>query len=217
MNTEVITHSQRFPISGYLKLTKPSIIYLLVLTSATAMFLAEGFSGNLLKVVFGLLGIGLIASSSAAINQILDVEVDSKMARTKNRPLVKGEISVSSAKIFSGVLLITGSVILLVFINQLTLVLTLLTWAFYSFLYTKILKFAGTQNIVIGATGTVKGDIEFGNNLRTENGADIDGYIKKTNSSKSKLTGDFLFKKKDKKETPETEERPDVVNKEAIA
>ena len=45
----------------------------------------------------------------------------------------------------------------------------------------------------------------------------LDGYIKKTNSSKSKLTGDFLFKKKDKKEAPESEERPDVVNKEAIA
>ena len=74
------------------------------------------------------------------------------------------------------------------------------------------------QNIVIGATGTVKGDIEFGSNLRTENGADIDGYIKKTNSSKSKLTGDFLFKKKEKKETSEnSEERPEVVNKEAIA
>ena len=73
------------------------------------------------------------------------------------------------------------------------------------------------QDIVIGATGTVKGDIEFGNNLRTENGADIDGYIKKTNSSKSKLSGDFLFKKKDKKEASETEERPDVVNKEALA
>ena len=67
------------------------------------------------------------------------------------------------------------------------------------------------------STGTVKGDIEFGVNLKTENGADIDGYIKKTNSSKSKLTGDFLFKKKDKKDTPETEERPEVVNKEAIA
>ena len=72
------------------------------------------------------------------------------------------------------------------------------------------------QNIVIGATGTVKGDIEFGNNLRTENGADIDGYIKKTNT-KSKLTGDFLFKKKEKKEPSESEDRPDVVNKEAIA
>ena len=73
------------------------------------------------------------------------------------------------------------------------------------------------QDIVIGATGTVKGDIEFGNNLKTENGADIDGYIKKTNKSKSTLTGDFLFKKKDKKETSENEERPEVVNKEALA
>ena len=72
------------------------------------------------------------------------------------------------------------------------------------------------QNIVVGASGTVKGDIEFGNNLRTENGADIDGYIKKTNT-KSKLTGDFLFKKKEKKEPSESEDRPDVVNKEAIA
>jgi cytoskeletal protein CcmA (bactofilin family) len=72
------------------------------------------------------------------------------------------------------------------------------------------------QNIVVGATGTVKGDIEFANNLRTENGADIDGYIKKTNS-KSKLTGDFLFKKKEKKEPSESEDRPDIVNKEAIA
>tara|TARA_B100000575_G_scaffold275537_1_gene260223 strand:- start:317 stop:781 length:465 start_codon:yes stop_codon:yes gene_type:complete len=73
------------------------------------------------------------------------------------------------------------------------------------------------QDIVIGSTGTVKGDIEFGNNLKTENGADIDGYIKKTNKSKTSITGDFLFKKKDKKEASETEERPEVVNKEAIA
>jgi len=73
------------------------------------------------------------------------------------------------------------------------------------------------SEITIGSTGTVKGDIEFGNNLKTENGADIDGYIKKTNNSKSKLTGDFLFKKKDKKETSGTEERPDIVNKEATA
>jgi len=69
------------------------------------------------------------------------------------------------------------------------------------------------QDIVIGGTGTVKGDIEFGNNLKTENGADIDGYIKKTNKSKSTLTGDFLFKKKEKKDTSESEERPEVVNK----
>ena len=73
------------------------------------------------------------------------------------------------------------------------------------------------QDIVIGGTGTVKGDIEFANNLKTENGADIDGYIKKTNKAKSTLTGDFLFKKKDKKEPTDNDERPEVVNKEALA
>ena len=52
---------------------------------------------------------------------------------------------------------------------------------------------------VIGSTGTVKGDTEFGNNLKTENGADIDGYIKKTNSSKSKLQATFYLRKKIKK------------------
>ena len=72
------------------------------------------------------------------------------------------------------------------------------------------------QDVVIGSTGTVKGDIEFGNNLKTENGADIDGYIKRTNKSKSTLTGDFLFKKKEKKEPSELEDRPEVVNKEAL-
>ena len=72
------------------------------------------------------------------------------------------------------------------------------------------------QDVVIGSTGTVKGDIEFANNLKTENGADIDGYIKKTNKSKSTLTGDFLFKKKEKKEPSEAEDRPEVVNKEAL-
>ena len=150
MNTEAISQSQKFPMSGYLKLTKPSIIYLLVLTAATAMFLADGFAGDLSKVIFGLFGIALIAASSAVINQILDVEIDSKMARTKNRPLVKGEISATSAKVFSGILLVSGTILLLIFNNLLTLFMTLLTWAFYSFFYTKILKFAGTQNIVIG-------------------------------------------------------------------
>ena len=73
------------------------------------------------------------------------------------------------------------------------------------------------QDVVIGSTGTVKGDIEFGNNLKTENGADIDGYIKKTNKSKSTLTGDFLFKKKEKKENSDQDDIPEVVNKEALA
>ena len=73
------------------------------------------------------------------------------------------------------------------------------------------------QDVVIGSTGTVKGDIEFGNNLKTENGADIDGYIKKTHGSKSKLTPDFLFSKssKEEKKSKENGGSETVVNKES--
>ena len=74
------------------------------------------------------------------------------------------------------------------------------------------------EDIIIGATGTVKGDIEFGNNLRTENGADIDGYIKKTQGTKSKLAPDFLFSKsKEGKKAKENEQTETVVNKDSEA
>ena len=70
------------------------------------------------------------------------------------------------------------------------------------------------EDVVIGSTGTVKGDIEFSNNLKTENGADIDGYIKKTLGSKSKLTPDFLFSKtKEDKKPKENGGSETVLNK----
>ena len=62
------------------------------------------------------------------------------------------------------------------------------------------------DDVSIGSTGTVKGDIEFANNLRTENGADIDGYIKKTHGTKSKLAPDFLFSKSKDKEEKKSKE-----------
>tara|TARA_B100001094_G_C18118577_1_gene765509 strand:+ start:567 stop:1028 length:462 start_codon:yes stop_codon:yes gene_type:complete len=74
------------------------------------------------------------------------------------------------------------------------------------------------ENIVIGGTGTIKGDIEFGNNLRTDNGADIDGYIKKTNNSKSKLADSFIFSKSKEDKKLKDKEQPDtVVNKDSGA
>ena len=72
------------------------------------------------------------------------------------------------------------------------------------------------DNVIVGSTGTIKGDIEFSNNLKTENGADIDGYIKKTHGSKSKLTTDFLFSKsKDEKKSNESSGSETVVNKDS--
>ena len=74
------------------------------------------------------------------------------------------------------------------------------------------------DNVVIGSSGTVKGDIDFGNNLKTENGADIDGYIKKSNRVKSKLSTDFLFSKpKEEKKSKENGGSDVVVNKDSEA
>ncbi len=139
-----------FDLGAYIQLTKPSIIYLLVLTAATAMFLVDGFETNLLTALTGIFGIGLIAASSAAINQILDLEIDGKMKRTDRRPLVAGKIPVINAITFAAILFIIGSFLLLTFNNFLAWALTVATWIFYAFLYTRVLKFAGPQNIVIG-------------------------------------------------------------------
>ena len=67
------------------------------------------------------------------------------------------------------------------------------------------------NNVVIRSTGVVKGDIEFSNNLRTEDGADIEGYIKKTSSAKksdSKISGDFLFSKSKDDKKPKKNGKP---------
>ena len=150
MIASVKEKNSSFNLGAYIQLTKPSIIYLLVLTAATAMFLVDGFETNLPMALTGIFGIGLIAASSAAINQILDLEIDGKMKRTDRRPLVAGKIPVINAITFAAILFIMGSFLLLTFNNFLAWALTVATWIFYAFLYTRVLKFAGPQNIVIG-------------------------------------------------------------------
>ena len=150
MTADVKEKSYSINLGAYIQLTKPSIIYLLVLTAATAMFLVDGFETNIYKALTGIFGIGLIAASSAAINQILDLEIDGKMKRTDKRPLVSGKIPVINAITSAAILFIIGSFLLLSFNNFLSWALTVATWVFYAFLYTRILKFAGPQNIVIG-------------------------------------------------------------------
>ena len=150
MTADVKEKSYSINLGAYIQLTKPSIIYLLVLTAATAMFLVDGFETNIYKALTGIFGIGLIAASSAAINQILDLEIDGKMKRTDKRPLVSGKIPVINAITFAAILFIIGSFLLLSFNNFLSWALTVATWVYYAFLYTRILKFAGPQNIVIG-------------------------------------------------------------------
>jgi protoheme IX farnesyltransferase len=137
-------------ISEFFKLTKPGVLYLLMITAGASMILATNFNLDIIEALTGFLGIAFIAGSSAAINQILDFKYDSVMERTVKRPIVTGKISVTSATVFASFLFIAGSTLILYFNNFLTWALTFGTWIFYAFFYTKVLKFSGSQNIVIG-------------------------------------------------------------------
>jgi protoheme IX farnesyltransferase len=99
---------------------------------------------------FSTLGIGLAASSAAAINQILDARIDVQMTRTHNRPLPQGKVSETSAFIFAGILCVIAMLLLWFVVNPLTAVLTFASLIGYAVIYTVYLKRATPQNIVIG-------------------------------------------------------------------
>ncbi len=136
--------------SQYYKLTKPKVVYLIVFTAMVGMLLAADGAVPLDTFVFGLLGIGLAAASGAAITHVVDEHIDRIMDRTRNRPLVSGELDQKSALVFALSLGALGIALLLVFINLLTAVLTLFSLVGYALIYTMYLKRATPQNIVLG-------------------------------------------------------------------
>ena len=147
MTTEV---SKNGTWKHYLELTKPGVQALLFVSCITGMLIASDFYPPIEVFIAGLMGISLLAASSAVINHIFDVRLDSLMERTSSRPIVKGYISRRQAIVFSVALFVLGSFLLLYFTNPLTWILTVLTFIFYGFIYTKYLKFMTSQNIVIG-------------------------------------------------------------------
>ena len=147
MTTEV---SKNGTWKHYLELTKPGVQALLFVSCITGMLIASDFYPPVEVFIAGLMGISLLAASSAVINHIFDVRLDSLMERTSSRPIVKGYISRRQAIVFSVALFVLGSFLLLYFTNPLTWILTALTFIFYGFIYTKYLKFMTSQNIVIG-------------------------------------------------------------------
>ena len=137
-------------LSSFVTLCKPKIVLLLTVTALVGMLLAVGFYSNIFNSLASLLGFALLAASSAALNQIFDRESDKNMARTKERPLASGDISLVQALTFTAILLFVGSSLLLYFSNLLTLLITTFGFIFYSLVYTIYLKWATPQNIVIG-------------------------------------------------------------------
>ncbi len=129
---------------------KPRVVALMLLTSVIGMFLATPGMVPLDALIFGNLGIALGAGSAAAINHIVDWRIDSVMARTHNRPIAQGRVSLQQAIVFALVIGVAGMTILVVLVNPLTAWLTLASLIGYAFIYTGWLKRATPQNIVIG-------------------------------------------------------------------
>jgi protoheme IX farnesyltransferase len=136
--------------SHYYSLTKPKVVYLIVFTAMVGMLLAADGAVPLDIFVFGLLGIGLAAASGAAINHVVDEHIDRIMERTRNRPLVSGEVDQKSALIFALSIGTLGIAMLVIFVNLLTAVLTFFSLVGYALIYTMYLKRATPQNIVLG-------------------------------------------------------------------
>lgn len=131
-------------------LTKPRVVALIIFTAVVGMFLAVPGVPDLMLLIWGTLGIGLAAAAGAAVNQILDVEADREMSRTSGRPLVRGQLERSHALVFAIGLGLISMVMLVVFVNTLTAVLTFASLIGYAVIYTMYLKRATPQNIVIG-------------------------------------------------------------------
>ena len=134
----------------FLALTKPRVVSLIVFTAVIGMFLAVPGIPPAPRVLFATLGIALVAGAAAAINCLVEQNVDKLMRRTRWRPLPRGELTSRETLLFA---LAVGSIGLWVlgkFVNPLTMWLTLATFVGYAVIYTVLLKPATPQNIVIG-------------------------------------------------------------------
>jgi len=122
----------------------------MLITAVVGMLLAQETVPSISYMFIALLGIALCSGSAAAINQVIDRNADASMNRTDKRPLPQGDISPVHASIFALVIGLLGSIILYVFVNTLTMYLTIASLIGYAFVYTVYLKRATPQNIVIG-------------------------------------------------------------------
>lgn len=137
-------------LRGYVALTKPRIIELLLVTTVPTMIVAErGLPSWWLMVATVVGGTGA-AGGANAINMYVDRDIDALMRRTRNRPLVTGLIQPRNALIFAIGLEALAFVWLWAFVNLLSAVLAVAACLFYVFIYTLWLKRRSTSNIVIG-------------------------------------------------------------------
>jgi len=143
-------------LRGYIALTKPRIIELLLVTTIPTMVVAANGIPGFWLMVATLIGGTLAAGGANTFNMVLDRDIDAIMERTKKRPLVTGVMTPRAATIFAVVLEVASFAALAIWVNMLSAYLAMGATAFYVVVYTFWLKRRSKQNIVIGgAAGAV--------------------------------------------------------------
>ncbi len=137
-------------VGGFVALTKPRIIELLLVTTVPTMIVAKRGLPSVWLMVATVLGGTLAAGGAHAINMVVDRDIDALMDRTKNRPLVTGLIEPTEALVFAISLEVFSFVWLWTLVNLMSALLAVTATLFYVFVYTLWLKRTSSQNIVIG-------------------------------------------------------------------
>jgi protoheme IX farnesyltransferase len=134
----------------YIALTKPRITWLILMSTGVGYFFGAKSGWHLVALLHTIIGTGLIASGTAALNQWYEREADSKMKRTQARPLPGGRLKPRNALIFAVLISVAGFVELFAGVNALAAWLGLFTLASYLFIYTP-LKQRSPHSTTIGA------------------------------------------------------------------
>jgi protoheme IX farnesyltransferase len=134
----------------FFALTKPRVVSLIVFTAVIGMFLAMPGIPPAAPLFFATLGIALVAGAAAAINCLVEQNIDKLMRRTSWRPLPQGQLTSTQTLVFALGVGAAGVSILYALVNPLTAYLTFATFVGYAIVYTVLLKPATPQNIVIG-------------------------------------------------------------------
>lgn len=152
MNAITINQLQKIGLSfqSFFALCKPRVSAMIVFTAVIGMFLATPNMVPLNILLAATLGIGMASGAAAAFNCLIEQKIDARMARTRARPLPTGQVTSSETFMFAAILGGIGLLILYVFVNPLTMWLTLGTFVGYAVIYTVFLKPATPLNIVIG-------------------------------------------------------------------
>jgi protoheme IX farnesyltransferase len=137
-------------LSAYAELTKPRITSLVVLTAAAGFCMGSAGGIDYLRLLNMAIGIGLLSSGIAALNQYLERDLDRLMRRTQARPLPLGKLLPREAALFGIALSSLAIAFLAILINPLSALLGVATLASYLFVYTP-LKTKTTLSTVLGA------------------------------------------------------------------